>query len=96
MVNAYLNRCGANIKSIWSCTCTFGAFGAYPVAVLDGLCGCSLLDSVRNSRSLSTLFMVFFMSNLPTVPDQSRKASGPTLAFQSLRTMRMPFFETWL
>ncbi|KAH3843903.1 hypothetical protein DPMN_117437 [Dreissena polymorpha] len=49
-----LNRCGASMKSIWFCTCPFGAC---QVTVPDGLCGCSVFARVSwwllaNSRIL--------------------------------------------
>ncbi|KAH3775444.1 hypothetical protein DPMN_176846 [Dreissena polymorpha] len=65
----YLNDCGASMKSIWLCTCTFGACHD---AVLYGLCGCSLLARVSqwllaNSRSLCPVSLVCPVPNLLTV-----------------------------
>ncbi|KAH3716952.1 hypothetical protein DPMN_059686 [Dreissena polymorpha] len=42
-LNMDLNRCGARMKSIWLCTCPFGA---RQVTVMDGLRGCSVLARV--------------------------------------------------
>ncbi|KAH3841376.1 hypothetical protein DPMN_114835 [Dreissena polymorpha] len=91
-----LNRCGASMKSVWCCTCPFGACG---VAVLDSLCRCSVLARVSgwppvNFRSLKLLPLVSPKPNLPNVPDQSWYASVQTLAFQSHWKMRRSFLGT--
>ncbi|KAH3881163.1 hypothetical protein DPMN_005086 [Dreissena polymorpha] len=73
-----LEICGASMKSIWFCTCPYGAC---QVSILDGLCGCSVLARVSwwlllNSRVLEPLSLVSPKPNLPTDPDQSWYSSG--------------------
>ncbi|KAH3819303.1 hypothetical protein DPMN_121037 [Dreissena polymorpha] len=58
----------------------------WKIAVIDGLCGYSMLARVSwwllaKSRSLKPLSLVSPKPNLPTAPDQSCYASGPTLTF---------------
>ncbi|KAH3838043.1 hypothetical protein DPMN_111448 [Dreissena polymorpha] len=91
-----LNRSGASTKSIWFCTCPFGAC---KVTALDSLCGCFVFARVSrwliaNSRSLNTLSLGSPKPKLPTVPYKSLNASGPTLAFQSPWILRMSSYGT--